>query len=303
MKIIYFKEGNMTYSKPVTEIIQKRFSCRTYARIPIEDKKKQKIDKLISELNMGPLGNPVRFCLIAGTEQDRNTLKGLGTYGFIRGMGGFIIGAVRSGEKDLEDYGYAMERIVLLATEQGLGTCWLGGSFSRSSFAKKILLKDEECLPAVVSIGYIADPEHAKKAFFRKQIGADTRLQWDKLFFNKNFNVTLKLEDAGGYETPLKMLRLAPSASNKQPWRVVKDGNIWHFYMQRSKGYRDNIITRFLKIADLQRVDMGIAMCHFELTANELGIKGKWVVNEPAIEKPDNLMEYTVSWKEQNNNE
>ena len=29
------------------------------------------------------------------------------------------------------------------------------------------------------------------------------------------------------------------------------------------------------KMADLQRVDMGIAMCHFELTCNELGIKGK----------------------------
>ena len=46
----------------------------------------------------------------------------------------------------------------------------------------------------------------------------------------------------------------------------------------------------------MQRVDMGIAMSHFELTANELGLKGTWVIQEPKIEKPDRLTEYTVSW-------
>ena len=41
---------------------------------------------------------------------------------------------------------------------------------------------------------------------------------------------------------------------------------------------------------------MGIAMSHFELTANELGLMGKWQIREPDIEKPDELTEYTVSW-------
>jgi hypothetical protein len=39
---------------------------------------------------------------------------------------------------------------------------------------------------------------------------------------------------------------------------------------------------------------MGIAMCHFELSAKELGLKGDWGVNGPQIKK-DN-MEYIVSW-------
>ena len=52
-----------------------------------------------------------------------------------------------------------------------------------------------------------------------------------------------------------------------------------------------------LNLVDLQRMDMGIAMCHFELTAREAGLKGEWVVKEPEIEKPDGLTEYTVSWK------
>ena len=34
-------------------------------------------------------------------------------------------------------------------------------------------------------------------------------------------------------------------------------------------------------MADLQRVDMGIAMCHFELAARERGLAGRWVVEQP----------------------
>ena len=45
----------------------------------------------------------------------------------------------------------------------------------------------------------------------------------------------------------------------------------------------------------LQRVDMGIAMCHFELTAHELGLQGSWIVDEPKLMKPEGA-EYTVTW-------
>jgi hypothetical protein len=40
---------------------------------------------------------------------------------------------------------------------------------------------------------------------------------------------------------------------------------------------------------------MGIAMCHFELTACELGPTGHWVIDEPDIKKPDESVEYTAS--------
>jgi hypothetical protein len=84
---------------------------------------------------------------------------------------------------------------------------------------------------------------------------------------------------------------MAPSASNKQPWRIIKgkDQNAFHFYLKRTPGY-ENII----KDIKLQNVDMGIAMCHFELSAEELGLKGDWSVTDPQI-KP-NGMEYIVSW-------
>jgi hypothetical protein len=40
---------------------------------------------------------------------------------------------------------------------------------------------------------------------------------------------------------------------------------------------------------------MGIAMCHFELAAQELGLQGSWFIDEPKLMVPEGT-EYTVSW-------
>jgi hypothetical protein len=94
------------------------------------------------------------------------------------------------------------------------------------------------------------------------------------------------------------MVRLGPSASNKQPWRVVERGAAWHLYIQRTPGYRERWVMRLLNIADMQRLDAGIAMCHFELTAAELGLEGTWAIEAPDIERPDASTEYIATWRE-----
>jgi hypothetical protein len=40
-------------------------------------------------------------------------------------------------------------------------------------------------------------------------------------------------------------------------------------------------------------------MCHFEQTARELGLGGRWVFDQPEIAGPDELTEYTASWVDQ----
>ena len=285
-----------TFSKPITEIIPQRFSCRTYLETPIDEGTRQRLLDFMDTRQSGPFGSRPRFGLVAATEQDRRALRGLGTYGFIRGASGFILGAVEPAEKDLEDYGYLMERIILFATDLDLGTCWLGGTFTQSSFARKISLTGDEVMPAVASIGYIADPEKARDGFIRQYAGAHHRRAWKNLFFDRQFGVPLAPEDAGHYAAPLEMVRLAPSASNKQPWRIVRDSSAWHFYLGRTPGYRQGFFQVLLNLVDLQRIDLGIAMCHFELTAREAGLQGEWAIEEPGIEKPDGLTEYTVSW-------
>ena len=75
----------------------------------------------------------------------------------------------------------------------------------------------------------------------------------------------------------------------------MRVGGRFDFYLRRTPGYRERNRLLF-GVQDLQRADMGIAMCHFELSAKELGLKGSWVVEDPALPLPDKT-EYVVTWR------
>jgi hypothetical protein len=281
----------MTYTHPITTLIRRRYSCRSYDPHPITEEKCRHLADFIATLPDGPFSAPNHFLLATATAQDNSALRDLGTYGFIKNSPGFIIGATQPGNHDLEDFGYRMEKIVLQATDLGLETCWLGGTFTRSGFSRKISLAEDEILPAVCSVGLPA------LQLSDDQIDtARYRFDWKTFFFDGDFGTPLSPEDAGNYAISLEMVRLAPSASNKQPWRIVRQDNRFHFYIQRTKGYRELSLTRWTGIADMQRVDSGIAMAHFELAAIETGLTGRWQVSEPDLAKPDNLTEYSASW-------
>ena len=64
----------------------------------------------------------------------------------------------------------------------------------------------------------------------------------------------------------------------------MKDG-AFHFFLSRDKAY-----SAMMPNADLQRIDLGIAMCHFQLAAQELGLPGEWAVAEPQL--PDTPANY-----------
>jgi len=278
-------------------LIQARYSVRLYEKDAIAAETQTALQTFLATLGVGPLGSRLRFGLLAATEQEGAALRGLGTYGFIQNPSGFIAGAVEMGEHALEDYGYGMEQAILEATRLGLGTCWLGGSFTQSSFAKKLEKRNTELIPAVTATGYPA-PAARQRDLIRKRARADTRLPWDTLFFEGSFATPLARESATEYVQALEMVRLAPSASNKQPWRIVRVGEGWHFYCQRTPGYGQGSLTfTILRLADLQRLDVGIAMCHFDLTLRELGLTGIWTVADPGLRPVDERTLYLITWQ------
>lgn len=281
---------------PFTELIRRRFSCRQFAARPIAAEKLRELQTFIESLPSGPFGSRPRFGLSAASESNNAALRGLGTYGFIRGATGFIIGASESSPNHLEDFGYLMELLILRATGLNLGTCWLGGTFTKSSFARKIGLQTYETLPAVTAMGEFTSPEQARQGLVSRLAGAQRRLPWQTLFFDGDFSHPLNPSSASGYATPLEMVRIAPSASNKQPWRVIKDGQNWHFYLQRTPGYRADPLKILLGLCDLQRLDMGIALCHFELTAREIGLAGHWRIDPARESPPGTQTRYTATW-------
>ena len=118
---------------------------------------------------------------------------------------------------------------------------------------------------------------------------SDHRNSWEKMFFKNNFSTPLTKEEAGLYEIPLEMLRLAPSATNAQPWRIVKDDNHIHFYeMHHAKSSEEEKL--------IKRVDLGIAMSHFHQTALEYGLNGTFEkLTQDQIVTQLNT-QYIVSW-------
>ena len=284
-------------TRDIFQTIGARYSCRRYRSEPLKTRDRLAIEQFLCSKTSGPLGSPLRLVLLAATDQDRKPLKGLGTYGFIRGATAFMAGAVKSSAKDLEDYGYVMEQAVLYATEMGLGTCWLGGTFTKSSFARRIGLTAREAMPAVVAVGYKAG-EDLWGEQVRRHVGATRRFPGERLFFDGSFGRPLKPLPREPLARVLEAVRWAPSASNKQPWRILRSDDAFLFYLHRSKGYgKGSLLFKVLGLADLQRVDMGIAMCHFEMAASEVGLRGNWCIERPGIPRPQQGMEYVATWR------
>jgi nitroreductase len=254
---------------------------------------KSKINQYISSLKTGPFNNAARFIFMADIFSGEHKDMKIGTYGIIRGANNFLAGAITKNERHLEDYGYLLEKIILFLTDNGLGTCWLGGFFNRGEFSRAMDIKPDEVVPAVTPAGYASPKKSLIHSLIRFGAGSGNRKPWGELFFEDNPDRPLEPRSAGKYSVPLEMLRLGPSASNKQPWRVIKEKgrDNFRFYLKRSTGY-----YQAYRVIDLQKLDVGIAMCHFELTAGELNLAGKWSVEETAA-KAVNGIEYMVSWE------
>jgi hypothetical protein len=281
----------LIFSQPFFEIVHRRYSCRSYDPAIATETAFSQLNDYIAALPSGPFDASNRFVLVQANGQDRRSLRGLGTYGAIKDAPGFIIGVSGKGPMDMEDFGNRMEMIILKAADLNLGTCWLGGSFTRSSFSQKAGAVRGESLPAVTSVGFPYDIKT------QAQIDQTRKRQaWNELFFKDDLSTPLTAEEAGIYAGALEMVRLAPSARNLQPWRIVKKGKDYHFFMQRYKGYREMVVPVITGIADLQRVDMGIALAHFDSAAKEAGLSGQWVVKNPGLKLTNNLMEYSFTW-------
>jgi nitroreductase len=293
----------MIFNNSASQLIRQRHSCRTYQKRPLNRTDLNSMTNFSLNWKSGPLGNPVRYLFPAASADDSQILRGLGTYGFIKDPPAFIVAAIRDRPGSLEDFGYLLELLILKAADLEIGSCWLGGTFTRSRFAQLMQLEADETIPAVVSVGYPHDHQAFMDRVSRVYAGSDRRLPWNQLFFDNFWDVPLTKENAGEYLEPLILLRLSPSASNKQPWRILRSDNQWHFYLRRTPNYPSPLFGFLLRLADLQRVDIGIAMAHFELGVKEAGQHGSWLVADPHLSKPDQKLEYIVSWIPDNEQE
>jgi Nitroreductase family. len=267
--------------------ISKRYSCRAFSAP--SQRSAAALEELMGfarGLGPGPLGGTPRFELIASEPGDASAIKGLGTYGMIRNPSAFLAVVQPAGVGAL-DLGWVTELVVLKATELGLGSCWLGGTFRRGRFTQAAKVGAGEEIGFVIPLGEPAPGSEAQ--LVRRMIGSK-RKPWAEIFFDGSFERGIdaagSLGDAGSSDAwakVLEALRFAPSASNKQPWALLRSGTGWELYLRRNPGYYSER-ARDKGMPDMQLNDLGIAMAHFSLAARELGLGGAWELEDGARE-------------------
>jgi len=264
----------------IDALVRGRRSVRTFDHRTIDPQTIDKLHTFIAGIT-NPYNLPVEFRFLDSAKQKLKCPVVIGT--------DLYVGAKMKKAPHLnEAIGYSFELLVLYAQSLGLGTVWVGGTMDRAAFENAMELNPDEVMPCVSPLGYPAQKMSLRESLMRKGIKADERMAFEELFFKNTFDTPLTAEAAGQLAHPLEMVRLAPSAVNKQPWRIVVDDSTAHFYLKRSKGFSGGTL-------DMQKIDLGIALCHFELAAKEMGLSPRFMHADPGIISKDSE-EYIASY-------
>lgn len=271
----------------VEKAVTKRYSVRNYSEREIVEEKRKAIMTFIASLD-NPFHRKVKLHYF--NRENSNEKVSLGTYGVIKGAKNYVGASIKLEPMALEALGYEFEAVILYLAHLGLGTCWLGGTFKRKGFANVLKVEDGDILPIISPFGYAAEKKHIIELAMRKISKAEQRKNWHELFFAKDFKTPLDKEGSGDLAFPLAMVRLGPSASNKQPWRILVQEKACHFYEYKAPGYSD------IFSYDIQNIDLGIAAAHFDFSTKEKGIKGHFATDlAPSIKLPKNVA-YRFTW-------
>ena len=265
----------------IMEAIRGRRSVRTFDGSVLRSEDAQKILEF-AEKAENPYDLPITWKIL-DAKKDRLSSP------VIVGTEVYISGKMPNVPHAEEAFGYTFEKIVLFAESLGIGTTWIAGTMNRDAFEQAMELSEDEVMPCVSPLGYPAKKMSLREAMMRKGIRADSRIDFSGLFFDGSFDTPLTENKAGKLSAALEAVRLAPSAVNKQPWRVVVCGDKVHFYEKRSRGYVSDSGW------DVQKIDMGIALCHFELAAKECGLDTVFELEPPALSVRDD-MQYIATW-------
>ena len=131
----------------------------------------------------------------------------------------------------LLNVGFMYQQLDLYAQSIGLGTCWVGlGNLTDKESAPEGMK-----LAVMMAIGLPDNVPERTAADFKRKPMADI---------------------ADRPDDRLEALRLAPSATNSQPWYVTHEGDTLHLFREELGLIRQRTHGR------MNKIDMGIGLCH-----------------------------------------
>ena len=211
------------------EAINARHSVRAYLDRPIGQKLRGQLDAFVQQCNQeSGLHIFIRYDDPDGFDSR------LAHYGRFRNVRNYIVLAGKKGADFEYLCGYYGEKLVLLAQQLGLNTCWAALTFNKKKV--KELIPEGEALCMVIALGYGETQGVARKSKTARDV---TESASDLPWFNQGIDAALK----------------APTAINQQKFQFsLRDGEPFI----RVKGLGTNT-----------KVDLGIAAFHFEAASGK----------------------------------
>lgn len=187
------------------------------------------------------------------------------TYGFITGARDYLLVGAPDTPAARMAAGYAGEQALLRAVAMGLGTCWIAGTFNKSTFTAAAGFAPGTDLIAVIPVGVARARGSILNSISRLVAGSSHRKDMDALFYEE---ATRGIDRAprqplsidSRFYRPLESVRLAPSSTNSQPWRAIVSTDDRHITIY-NVGHKT-----------MQEIDLGIAVSHFTGACRELGL-------------------------------
>lgn len=234
------------------EAVKARISCRAYQDKRIDDEALALLSALVDRLNEES-GLHIQLITTDGKTQPMLKLVPAMFDGPVYTYAALVGGTdVLSAEK----IGYYGEKLVLYATQLGLGTCWVAGTYDPNTACA--FIGEGERLWAVVPMGYAVAKMPIKQKMIRASIRARDRKPHQFVESEVAFS-----ELPEWFRTAIESVKLGPSAINQQPVNFT-----WH---------KGKVTAKLWKPAQGTVLnDLGIAKYHFEVGAAAAGLIAHW---------------------------
>jgi nitroreductase len=140
----------------VFEAVQKRHSVRAYRPTPIPE---EKLKRILESARLAPSAGNIQpwYFVVVKDREKRETLAKGGRYArFLAESPTVIVGCgdqKTSPNWYVVDVAIALQTMVLTATAEGLGTCWIG-SFSEEKVKSLLNIPDRFRVVALIAMGY-----------------------------------------------------------------------------------------------------------------------------------------------------
>jgi nitroreductase len=238
--------------------IYTRRSRRSYKQDPIDPKLLNDMNEFCE--NFRPFTNTRAVLVLQQVDKAfRGIIGPSGAPAFIAFVGNV------SDKHIKEKIGYVGEAVVLEATSLGLSTCWIGGFLRKDMIEELVDADSSEEVFGLTPIGYAKERTSVKESIMTGFGWTHQRKPLAKLVTG------IPQEGWHGWtRSVLEAARLAPSATNRQPWKfhIARDSIT---ISTNETGFDFNLS---------KRLDCGIAMLHLEVAAITHGISGTWELLE-----------------------